>query len=59
MKTGHKGHSKRLLFSFSLLALVVLTAAQPSRADLYSVAFKTYNPSGNSPLISGPEPAAT
>lgn len=45
-----------------LMTILVLTA-QPGIAQkndlLISVAFKTYNPQGNSPLISGPEPAAT
>jgi|GEM_PF-1937635 hypothetical protein len=59
MNMDHKNHLKHLLFAISLLAIVVLGTTQPLRADLFSVAFKTYNPSGNTPLVSGPEAAAT
>lgn len=45
-----------------LVATVVLVGVYPASAQrnlLISVAFKTDNPQGNSPLISGPETAAT
>jgi hypothetical protein len=46
-----------------LITILVLGIAQPGIAQtndlLISVAFKTDNPQGNSPLISGPEAAAT
>jgi hypothetical protein len=52
-----------VLSSVTLIALLVLAIAQPGIAQtkdlLISVAFKTDNPQGNSPLISGPEAAAT
>jgi hypothetical protein len=59
MNVAPKNHLTHLLFAVGLLAGVVIGTTQPMRADLFSVAFKTYNPFGNSPLISGPEPAAT
>jgi hypothetical protein len=59
MNIAPKNHLTHLLFAVGLLAGVVIGTTQPMRADLFSVAFKTYSPYGNSPLISGPEPAAT
>lgn len=56
---------KTVFFSIVLLFVVVLGSSQFCNAQsgttslLISVAFKTDNPYGNSPLVSGPEPAAT
>jgi len=51
--------SKRLFSSLSLIGVIVLATAHPLRADLVSVAFNFPNQFGASPLVSGPEPAAT
>lgn len=59
MHTGHKHRLKHFVFAISLLAVVVMGTTQPMMASLYSVAFKTNNPAGNTPLVSGPEAAAT
>lgn len=55
----------RVIFSSLLLSLAVISNVQTAGAQaassglLISVTFKTDNPFGNSPKISGPEPAAT
>jgi hypothetical protein len=53
----------RLLVSVILLAVLMIVSAQSliaqSKDLLVSVTFKTNNPFGNSPPMSGPEPAAT
>lgn len=59
MKSDQKDHQKHLLFAICLLALVVVGTTQPMMADLYSVAFKTNNPAGNTGPMSGSEAAAT
>ena len=40
-------------------ATLNVSAQSGTQSTLISVAFKTDNPSGNSPIVSGPEPAAT
>jgi PEP-CTERM motif len=50
---------RSFLVTICLLLTVVLTATHPSQAQLYSVAFKTNNPAGNTGPVSGSEAAAT
>ena len=57
---------KTLLFTVILMAVFVIAGSDQTASaqagttnTLISVAFKTNNPYGNSPAVSGPEPAAT
>ena len=59
MNSSHMHRWKHLLFAICLLAVLVFATTQPMSADQFSVAFKTNNPYGNTPLVSGPEVAAT
>jgi hypothetical protein len=60
MFSNSKYQLRHLRFSVTLLTLLMLASTQSLRADsLISVAFKTPNPFGQSPNISGPESAAT
>src|SRR3974390_1912579 len=59
MDTSPMRQRKHLLFTICLLITLVFATQLPMTAQLYSVAFKTNNPSGNSPAVSGNEAAAT